>query len=136
MLFRSEFLFIFCHKSGVICISEVTDISPGSLDSSLCFFQPSFLLSLNPSHICCLCLFLVHSGQFPSYIFSFHLCIISHLSSLFFSHFIFNFQKFYLVCFYCCSSVTQLCPTLCNPMDCSTPCLWQKIRLPVDPGPH
>ena len=41
----STFTFIkrltFCHKGGVICISEV-DISPGSLDSSLCFFQPSF----------------------------------------------------------------------------------------------
>ena len=31
----------FCHKGDVICISEVTDISPGSLDSSLCFIQPS-----------------------------------------------------------------------------------------------
>ena len=27
--------------SGVICISEVIDISPGNLDSSLCFFQSS-----------------------------------------------------------------------------------------------
>ena len=36
-----EFLFTFCHKGGVICISEVIDISPGNLDSSLCFFQPS-----------------------------------------------------------------------------------------------
>ena len=26
---------------NVICISEVTDISPSNLDSSLCFFQPS-----------------------------------------------------------------------------------------------
>ena len=34
-----EFLFTFCHKGGVICISEVIDISPGNLDSSLCFFQ-------------------------------------------------------------------------------------------------
>ena len=25
---------------GVICISEVIDISPGNLDSSLCFIQP------------------------------------------------------------------------------------------------
>ena len=33
--------FIFCHKGGVICISEVIDISPGNLDSSLCFFQSS-----------------------------------------------------------------------------------------------
>ena len=36
-----EFLFTFCRKGGVICISEVIDISPGNLDSSLCFFQPS-----------------------------------------------------------------------------------------------
>src|SRR5574339_327977 len=36
-----EFLFTFCHKGGVICLSEVIDISPGNLDSSLCFFQPS-----------------------------------------------------------------------------------------------
>ena len=31
----------FCHKGGVICISEVIDISPGNLDSCLCFIQPS-----------------------------------------------------------------------------------------------
>ena len=31
----------FCHKGGVICISEVIDISPGNLNSSLCFIQPS-----------------------------------------------------------------------------------------------
>ena len=31
----------FCHKGGVICISEVIDISPGNLDFSLCFFQSS-----------------------------------------------------------------------------------------------
>ena len=30
-----EFLFTFCHKGGVICISEVTDISPGNLDYSV-----------------------------------------------------------------------------------------------------
>src|SRR5574341_1214111 len=36
-----EFLFTFCHKGGVICISEVIDIFPGNLDSSLCFLQPS-----------------------------------------------------------------------------------------------
>ena len=29
------------RKGGVICISEVIDISPGNLDSSLCFFQSS-----------------------------------------------------------------------------------------------
>ena len=41
--FRQEslyFLFTFCHKGGVICISEVIDISPSNLDSSLCFIQP------------------------------------------------------------------------------------------------
>ena len=35
-----QFLFSFCHKDGVICTSEVIDISPGNLDSSLCFLQP------------------------------------------------------------------------------------------------
>ena len=35
-----EFFAFYC-KGGVICISEVIDISPGNLDSSLCFFQPS-----------------------------------------------------------------------------------------------
>ena len=34
-------LFTFCHKGGVICISEVIDISPDNLDSSLCFFPSS-----------------------------------------------------------------------------------------------
>ena len=36
-----EFFFTLCHKGGGICISEVINISPGNLDSSLCFFQPS-----------------------------------------------------------------------------------------------
>ena len=36
-----QFLFAFRHKGGVICISEVIDISPDSLDSSLCLIQPS-----------------------------------------------------------------------------------------------
>ena len=31
----------FLLQGGVICISEVIDLSPGNLDSSLCFFQPS-----------------------------------------------------------------------------------------------
>ena len=40
--FHQEALKFFasCHKGVVICISEV-DISPGNLDSSLCFLQPS-----------------------------------------------------------------------------------------------
>ena len=32
---------LFCHKGGVIYISEVIGISPNNLDSSLCFIQPS-----------------------------------------------------------------------------------------------
>ena len=36
-----QFLFALCLKGGVIYISEVIDISPGNLDSSLCFIQPS-----------------------------------------------------------------------------------------------
>ena len=35
-----QFLFAFCHKGDVICISEVIDISPGNLDSSLWFTKP------------------------------------------------------------------------------------------------
>ena len=34
------FLFTFCHKGGIISISEFIDISPGNLYSSLCFIQP------------------------------------------------------------------------------------------------
>ena len=30
----------FSHKGGVICISEVIDIYPNNLDSSLGFIQP------------------------------------------------------------------------------------------------
>ena len=30
-----------CHKGGVICISEIIDISPSNLDSGLCFIQSS-----------------------------------------------------------------------------------------------
>ena len=43
LLFHQEafqFYFGFCHKGGVICVSEVIDTSPGNLDSSLCFIQP------------------------------------------------------------------------------------------------
>ena len=38
--FAEQFLFAFCHKGGVICISEAIDISSGNFDSSLCFIQP------------------------------------------------------------------------------------------------
>ena len=42
-LFHQEELkfFTFCYKGGIICISEITNISPGNLDSILCFIQPS-----------------------------------------------------------------------------------------------
>ena len=36
-----QFLFAFCCKGNVICVSEVIDIFPGNLDFSLCFIQPS-----------------------------------------------------------------------------------------------
>ena len=36
-------LFAFRPKGGVICISEVIDISSSNLDSSLCFIQPGIL---------------------------------------------------------------------------------------------
>ena len=35
------YFFAFCHKGGIICIAEVIDISPGNVNSSLCFIQPS-----------------------------------------------------------------------------------------------
>ena len=38
---QSSLCFLICCLGGVICISEVIDISPGNLDFSLCFFQPS-----------------------------------------------------------------------------------------------
>jgi len=38
----SAYLRWFGHNVGVICISEVIDIFPGKLDSSLCFIQPAF----------------------------------------------------------------------------------------------
>ena len=34
-------LFTFCHKGGLICISEVINFSPCSLDPNLCFIQLS-----------------------------------------------------------------------------------------------
>ena len=39
----SDFIFLGSKitADGVICISEVIDISPSNLDSGLCFFQPS-----------------------------------------------------------------------------------------------
>ena len=38
----SLFFFTFCHKGGVICISEVIDISPGNLDSHCASSNPAF----------------------------------------------------------------------------------------------
>ena len=39
-----EFLFTFCHKCGVICISEVIDISPGILIPACVSSSPAFLM--------------------------------------------------------------------------------------------
>ena len=39
-----QFLFVFYHKGGIICISEGIDISPSSLYSSLCFIQHSIFM--------------------------------------------------------------------------------------------
>ena len=72
----------FCHKGGVICISEVIDISPGNLDSSLCFIQYG----------------ISHDVQF--------------------------------------SSVTQSCPTLCDPMNHSMPGLPVHHQLPESTQTH
>ena len=50
LLFNQEALylfFIFCHKGGVICISEVTDISSGNLDSSPAFLMMYSALKIN-----------------------------------------------------------------------------------------
>ena len=44
-------LFTFCHKDGVICLFEVIDISPGNLDSSLCFLQPSVSHEIGRAHV-------------------------------------------------------------------------------------
>ena len=35
-----QFLFTFCHKGGIICISDIIDISSPNLNISLCFIQP------------------------------------------------------------------------------------------------
>ena len=40
----SAYLRWFGHNVGVFCISEVIDIFPGKLDSSLCFIQPAFCM--------------------------------------------------------------------------------------------
>ena len=42
-----SFFFAFFHKGGITCISEVIDISPCNLDSSLCFFQPGISHALH-----------------------------------------------------------------------------------------
>ena len=38
-----SFSFTICHKGGIICISGVLGLSPGNLDSDLCFIQPGIL---------------------------------------------------------------------------------------------
>jgi len=60
-----QFIFVFCHKGGVIYISEVIDISPSNLDSSLCFIQPGIL------HVV-LCMEVKSAGwQYTAFMYSF-----------------------------------------------------------------
>ena len=40
----SLILFYFCHKGGVICISEIVDIAPNNLDSCLWITSPAFCM--------------------------------------------------------------------------------------------
>ena len=54
--FIKRLFFTFCHKGGVICISEVIDISPSNLDPSLCFIQPSVSHDVQFSSVAQLCL--------------------------------------------------------------------------------
>ena len=42
------FFFTFCHKGGVICISEGIDISPAILISVYASFSPAFLVMYSP----------------------------------------------------------------------------------------
>ena len=46
-IIKRLYFFAFCHKCGVICISEIIDISHGNIDSSLCFFKLSVSQKLN-----------------------------------------------------------------------------------------
>ena len=39
-----HFLFSFCHKGGVICISEVIDIYPENLDPAYALSDPAFCM--------------------------------------------------------------------------------------------
>ena len=47
------FLFTFCHKGGVVCMSDVIDISPSNLDSSLYFMANKCGNWLTLSYIKC-----------------------------------------------------------------------------------
>ena len=47
--------------------------------------------------------------------------IINYLSSLFTCPPMCLSTYIYLLVLFCCCSVSKLCPTLCHPMDCSTP---------------
>ena len=45
------FTFAFCHKGSVICISEIIDISPDNLDSSLYLISPAYKLNKQGDNI-------------------------------------------------------------------------------------
>ena len=54
----------FCHKGGVICISELIDISSGKLDSSLCFIQPCISYDV-------FCIYFISRWQYTALMYSF-----------------------------------------------------------------
>ena len=85
--------FAVCHKGAVICISEVIAISPGNLDSRLCFFQPST------------------SHDVISLVLHKKLCQATpHWKDIgYLIHMVFIYVS------------AQSCPAVCDPMDCSPP---------------
>ena len=42
-------------------------------------------------------------------------------ASSYLANYIANIPNHNIYCYFCCCSVAELCPTLCNPMDCNTP---------------
>ena len=114
------------HKGGVICISEVIEISPGNLDSSLLVIQPSISHDVLFTEVKLAGWQYSHNIEWQSrhtpfpiwnqYIVPFPVLTIASWPG-------YRFLRRQLrwsgsVHF---SSVAQPCPTLCNPMDCSMP---------------
>ena len=102
---------------------ESTAVSPSSLDSSLCFLQPGILhdaLCLEGEMVASAYLRLL-IGWFQTGKEVRQGCILSPC--------LFNFYAEF-------SSVAQSCPTVCDPMDCSTPCLPVHHQFPESTQIH